>query len=457
MNKQAFPVGTVPLCISPASNPWMTTSGVRAVIAAVRAAGGDVRFVGGAVRDTLGGRPVEEVDFATNLPPQQVMEAITSAGLKAVPTGLSHGTVTAVAKGVGYEITTLRHDLATDGRRAKVAFTDDWKADAARRDFTFNALYAETDGTIHDYFGGAADLVAGRVRFIGSAKARIREDVLRILRFFRFVAVISSSSSSTIAAVPDEEAIAACAALAHLLPRLSVERVWREMKKLLAAPDPRVAITLMAEHGILPYVFPETETTARLKRLISIELALNAVRPLPMLHCDIPMRRLAALLVDSSQTSDPDDDKCTIHKTIATRLRFSKAECESLRSILAAVSVVSTALTMSSHIARNKALRRSLYQWGAATVIDAVIIAAAAAESHYEPSALKPVLKLAVTWQPPIFPLRGQDLVEAGVPKGARVGRLLKVIEQWWIESDFVPNKKECLLQAARLSDLADN
>ena len=233
--------------------PWLEAAATRAVIAALEAAGGPgcARFVGGCVRNALIGQPVEDVDIATTLRPEETERAIRAAGLKAVPTGLAHGTVTAISGREPFEITTLRRDVSTDGRNATVAFTDDWAEDAGRRDFRLNALYADAGGQVFDPTGeGVADALAGRVVFVGDPATRIREDYLRILRFFRFFAWYGAGE-------PDPAGLAACAALAPGMSRLSAERVSKELTRLLAAPDPRAAVTAMAATGVLARILPD--------------------------------------------------------------------------------------------------------------------------------------------------------------------------------------------------------
>ncbi|MGE4220379.1 MAG: CCA tRNA nucleotidyltransferase, partial [Alphaproteobacteria bacterium] len=257
--------------------PWMTEPATQRVMRALAEGGAGARFVGGCVRDALLGRPIRDIDIATDGSPERVTAILAAAGIKVVPTGFAHGTVTAVVDHRGFEITTLRVDVETFGRHARVAFTDDWVADAARRDFTFNAMSLETDGTLHDPFGGEADLRARRVRFVGAARQRIEEDVLRLLRYFRFHAHYGAPP-------PDAEALDACRAMAPRLPDLSAERVAAELMKLLAAPDPVPVLRLMRAEGVLARVLDEARDLARLARMVRIDAAAD------------PLRRLAALL-----------------------------------------------------------------------------------------------------------------------------------------------------------------
>ena len=264
--------------------PWSRETPIAALVAALCEGGGSTRFVGGCVRDTLRGAPVKDIDLATPLPPESVRERVEAAGFRAIPTGIAHGTVTVAAAGRGFEVTTLRRDVKTDGRRAEVAFTDDWIADAARRDFTVNAMSLAPDGALYDPFGGRADLAAGSVRFVGDARRRIGEDYLRILRFFRFFAWLGRLP-------PDSEALAACAALAEGVERLSGERVRAETLKLLAAPDPLPALDLAAGAGVLRRVLPRPrpDWRERLGRLTELEG-----------DAGDPVRRLAATVADDA-------------------------------------------------------------------------------------------------------------------------------------------------------------
>ncbi|MGE3936092.1 MAG: CCA tRNA nucleotidyltransferase [Rhodospirillaceae bacterium] len=393
--------------------PWMTAPATLAVLAALTADGRPARFVGGCVRDAVAGRPVKDIDIATPEPPARAVDLLHAAGLRAVPTGIDHGTVTAVAPGgAHFEITTLRHDVETFGRHARVAFTDDWTADAARRDFTMNALYADADGTLYDPTGGLADLAAGRVRFVGSAEARIREDVLRLLRFYRFHAHYGRVP-------PDDDTVAACRALAPLVAGLSAERVWAEVARLMLAPDPAATLDLMAAHGVLPHVIPEAGSRDPLRRLVGLEATL----PYP----PDPIRRLAAFL-------DLDDAGA---RAVANRLRLSRKEATRLRLIVRHWPEVTPALDP-------PAARKMIYAHGNDAYADLVLVAWARASDP--DAAWRPLWKL-VTWPAPAFPLKGRDAVAAGVPNGPTVGKLMKDVEAWWIAGDFTADRAACLME----------
>ena len=229
---------------------WIARPQTQTVMDALERGGKSARFVGGCVRDALLGLNVKDVDIATPETPERVIELIEEADLRAIPTGIDHGTVTAICDGIPFEITTLRRDIETYGRRARVSFTEDWAEDAARRDLTLNALYCDRLGKVYDPIGGLEDLKAGRIRFVGDARARIEEDILRLLRFFRFFAFYGSAPA-------DVEALNACRDMAPQLNQLSVERVWKELSRLLLAPDPTQAFSLMSSYGILAHILPE--------------------------------------------------------------------------------------------------------------------------------------------------------------------------------------------------------
>jgi poly(A) polymerase len=373
-------------------------------LAAVMTALPEARVVGGAVRDTLAGREVGEIDLATPRTPEQVTEALGAAGVRVVPTGLEHGTVTAVSDGRGFEITTLRRDIETDGRHAVVTFTDDWQADAARRDFTINAMSLTRTGDVFDYFGGIADLRAGMVRFVGDPATRIAEDYLRILRYFRFFARFGGR-------VADPAALAAIRAGVPGIARLSVERVWSELARILRAPDPRAAIGLMAELGVLAAVVPEGADPNRLAHLIKTDAPID------------PLLRLAALL-----TGDP--------AALAARLRLSAVDRDRLTALRA------------DPVPRpdddDTTLRRLLADEPRAVLIDRTWLAGGNAR---EWAALRTRL---ATMPLPVFPLEGRDLLALGEPEGPRVGALLRAVRQWWLEGGCVADKGACLAVLAR-------
>ncbi|QYF88250.1 CCA tRNA nucleotidyltransferase [Brevundimonas sp. PAMC22021] len=364
-------------------------------MSALEAAGGVgcARFVGGCVRNSLMGQDVDDIDIATRLQPKATMAALKARGLKAIPTGIEHGTVTAVANGRPFEITTLRRDVETDGRRAVVAFSEDWAEDAARRDFRLNALYADAVGRVFDPTGGGlSDAAAGRIVFVGEPEARIREDYLRILRFFRFFAWYGRGE-------PDADGLAACARLAEGVEWLSAERVSKELLKLLAAPDPRAAARAMARAGILA-------------RLTDSEADLDAFDALTRLTPD-PLLRLSMLLSDAEAA------------TAAARLRLSNAQRD--RLVAAADPSGEISSTMG-----NKAARAGVYRLGRQTFEDRLL--KSAARQGGDPA---PLLEATRAWTPPAMPVGGRDLAARGVAPGPATGRLLKAFEQGWITDDF--------------------
>jgi poly(A) polymerase len=359
--------------------------------ALVQALGGgaQVRIIGGAVRDTLLGLPVSDIDLATRHTPETVMTLLRDAGIKAVPTGLAHGTVTAVTDSGPVEVTTLRRDVSTDGRRATVAFTDDWREDAARRDFTMNALAADPDsGDIFDYFDGLADLYAGHVRFIGDPLQRIAEDHLRILRFFRFHARFGKGE-------PDAAALAACAARANDLMALSRERIASELLKLLGGATPQSTVALMIAHGIFAPVLPELTRIAALNRLVDRESTFG------LAGHDI--RRLAALIGMNPAVAE----------AIARRLKLSKSQTKRLVSACTAHPLM-----------RPAALA---YRLGIDEARDALLLGEGSGEGI---AALQ-------NWHRPVFSISGGALIERGLPAGPLVATTLREIENNWIDGDF--------------------
>ena len=403
------------------TQPWMTAKATGAVIAALAGAGGQPRFVGGCVRDTIAGRAVRDIDIATTLPPEQVVAALEKAGIKAVPTGIEHGTITAVYERQPFEITTLRRDIETDGRRARVAYTDDWMADASRRDFTMNAIFLAPDGTLYDPFGGEEDLRAGRVRFVGEPAARIEEDVLRLLRFFRFQAWYGVLA-------PDPQALAACRKLAPKLPNLSAERVWSETRRLLLAPDAASVFELMRDEDILAHFLPEARHFARLEALAGLEA--DTIEP-------DPVRRLASL-------SDTDEAGA---RALAKRLKFSNAERERLASLAREAPGFAPG--------RGAAARRQLHRLGRELFRDLVLLdhARREADAKAPPDAadFDAGLAEAASWKPKRLPVGGRDAKALGLAPGPPLGAALANVEKWWIEGDFKATRKQALAKLKAL------
>ncbi|MCZ6765141.1 MAG: CCA tRNA nucleotidyltransferase [Alphaproteobacteria bacterium] len=405
--------------------PWMTTPAVTAVFDALGPDLPDdspvpvVRFVGGCVRNAIAGRPVADIDLTTVLTPNEVIARLEAAGLKAIPTGLDHGTVTAVADHQPFEITTLRRDVETYGRHATVAFTDDWAEDSNRRDITFNALLADRDGTVHDFHGGIDDLKAGRVRFIGPAEKRIAEDTLRLLRFFRFFAQFGKPPA-------DDAALAACAAAAGHLAALSGERVAKEMLALLACDEPTEAIRLMRVHGVLAEVESHLELVDRLAGLVSVEGD-------ALLAAD-PLRRLAALTSGGQVGA----------LAVAQRFRLSNADRDRM-ALIADPARQPEAQTDAA------AARRTAYRTGRDAFVD--LVALRWAEAPGEEEKWQALIDAVAGWAVPDFPLRGRDGLDIGIAAGPRLGALLDAIESWWIETDFGPGRDECLAELKRRAD----
>ena len=397
----------------------MTDPATRAVMRALTADGGSARFVGGAVRNALLGEPVVDVDIATPLVPDEVIRRLQGAGLGAVPTGIEHGTVTAVASGKPFEVTTLRRDVETFGRHATVAFTTDWAEDAARRDFTINALYTDESGALFDYFAGLADIAARRVRFVGDARTRIREDYLRILRLFRFHAWYGKGEI-------DSEALSAAIAEKEGLKLLSGERVQKELLRLLEARDPAATLRAMSKAGILAQILPSEPNLPRLQSLLAIERA-NGLEPDPEL-------RLAALLPNNSQTARGFAGELKLSNALRDRL-VQAAEAD--EHVVAGLSEAET--------------RNRIYRLGAACFRDQLLLRWAESGAGADDSAWRSKLAAAQSWRAPKFALDGNDVMALGIEEGPQIGILLRESETWWIEQDFVPDRA-ALLERLRQS-----
>jgi poly(A) polymerase len=386
------------------ANSWTNRAGLISLSRALGAE--DIRWVGGAVRDTLLGQPVKDIDCATRLLPAAVIDRCAAAGIRTIPTGIDHGTVTAILDDGPVEVTTLRRDISTDGRRATVAFARDWREDAARRDFTMNALYVHPrTQEISDYFGGLDDLAARRVRFIGDPEARIREDHLRILRFFRFQARFGSD--------PDAASLAACSALAATLKGLSRERIGSELLALLALPQPAPTVRLMADAGVLAVVLPE----ARERELEALE-RLVAAEAEQHIEGD-PLRRLAALV-----PAIP-----TLAEAVAARLRLSKQQ--RARLVCAAARTQADA----------DEARALAYREGLACARDRLLLTGA------ETAPL-------AGWEVPRFPLKGGHVVARGVAAGPAVARVMQAVERRWIAEGFPDRQRIDALVCEELAQL---
>ncbi|MGV1013838.1 MAG: CCA tRNA nucleotidyltransferase [Methyloceanibacter sp.] len=398
---------------------WLKRPEVTAVFTALTAEDAETRAVGGAVRDGLLGLPVTEIDLATTAIPQKVMGLARQAGLKAIPTGIEHGTVTLVVDGKPFEVTTLRRDVETFGRHATVAFTEDWDEDARRRDFTLNALYADREGIVFDPLGGYADLMAGRVRFIGDAEARIEEDYLRILRFFRFNAYYGRGPL-------DEAGLTASVRLRGGLARLSAERVAAELRRLLVASEAMRGLEALYDYGLLTEVLAGVPRLERLARLIAIEAALNRAPDAAL--------RLAALAIFVREDAT----------RLAGRLHLSNAE----------QAVLERGVDESNEPAfeDEASAKETLYRLGADKFRPAALLAWADSDASPDDPHWSSIFTLPERWEVPVFPLRGADVVEIGAVKGPEIGDLLRRIEAEWIAGGFTASRSALLARAKELS-----
>ena len=386
-----------------AGEDWFRAASLQAVFAAIDR-DGDTRIAGGAVRDALAGRPVKDVDLATVATPAEIIERATAAGLKTVPTGIDHGTITVVSDGVAYEVTTLREDVETDGRHAVVRFGADWVADARRRDFTINALYADATGRVIDPLGGYPDLVERRVRFVGDPDQRIAEDRLRILRFFRFSADFGKG-------LCDREGLVASIRGQAGLRSLSAERIGQEMRRLVCAPFGVPVLRVMLGAGIATTVlggigYPET-----LGRVLAIAPGASLILRMTGFGCRV--------------TEDVE--------RLRDRLRLANTERDAMAAAVEAGNRIDPEMD-------NRTARRRLYEMGTDTWPAAVALAFAWGRGTADDPAWRRLMAFTENWSPPRFPITGKDALGAGVPTGAAVGRLLRALEAWWIDQDFAPD-----------------
>ncbi|EKE09769.1 MAG: hypothetical protein ACD_16C00110G0004 [uncultured bacterium] len=392
------------------TSPWLKLPGLQRLFDLFEAGGATLRLVGGSVRDGLLNLPTSDIDLAVDRPPQWVLDLLTKNQIKAIPTGFDHGTITAVLDKQPYQITTLRIDVKTFGRKAHVAFTEDWVQDAQRRDFTINAIYADKRGHLFDPVEGLEDLKAHRVRFIGDASLRIKEDYLRILRFFRFSARFGHEPYSP-------EGLKACEGYASHLPHLARERVTDEFLKILELPSPLYALEAMKETGVLAYIF-HPKTWQDFYELIPLEqeasLAPNAFLRLASFH--------------------------PLFDELKSHLRLSKEQASKLAFLIQKHDPVS-----------EKSYKHFAYLWGKDVTFHTATLQTAQRISSKEMTVkdgaefLKHLQTLLMAWPIPVFPLKGRDLLKSNLREGKRIGALLKAVENWWIDQDFKPDKKACL------------
>ena len=409
---------------------WMKNASIKAVLNALAAGGKEARFIGGCVRDELLKLPVNEVDLATPERPERVIELLEKAEIKAVPTGIKYGTVTAVIRNNTYQITSLRKDITTNGRHPVVEFTDDWREDAMRRDFTFNALSATPDGVVYDYLNGLQDLADRRIKFVGLAEERINEDHLRILRYFRFMATTGFLND-------DKVSHQICIDNAYLLSHLSGERIREEFFKILISENYNDVLEVMVKSGVTRHFLPEAMQTNLTKHLIRVENFVNE-------HFSIiidPVRRLASLI--STDRSNVD--------AIAQRLKFSNDQYKKLKGYL----VPEWQATWNID---DVSLRAGLYRFGAAYIINLSLQQWSRMLANTDPlpqeqnDAWLRIINTANSWKDRTFPIKGQDVVNLGIAEGPKISDILKKLENWWLNSGCTANRETCLKKLRQVS-----
>ncbi len=387
-------------------HPWLISGPLTRLTGILNHDGVNARMVGGCVRDALLGRDITDIDLACSLPPEEAMRRLENAGIKVIPVGIRHGTIMAVIGGNHFEITSLRRDVKTDGRHAKVAFIDDWTEDARRRDFTINALYLDQDGSLYDPCSGLKDIAARRVRFIGEAAARIKEDALRILRFFRFAARIGQGKL-------DGDGLQACIRYRDMIDSLSGERLAQELFKILGAENLLPVMNIMADEGILARIVAGHKSLTDFIRYVRLENALG--------RCDI-LARLSCLVRETA-----------VDQTVR-RLKLSRKQAAKLM-------IYCRHDVIMEPDCREKFLRRMLYRYGREAVVFALLCCRAQGKIDDQP--FRHMLDHAESWTIPDFPLTGQDLIGAGVEPGPSMGNSLRRLEELWIESDFTLGKDQ--------------
>ena len=400
--------------LNPEEFAWMRSESIKAIFAALPK--GSVRFVGGCVRNALMGVEVGDIDLATQLEPNEVAKALDAVNIRYVPTGIEHGTLTVVIEKKAFEITSLRKDVETDGRRAVVAFTTDWAEDAQRRDLTLNALYADFEGKVYDPTGqGLDDLKAMKFRFVGDAEERVQEDYLRILRFFRFLAWYGGNVKV------DAAALKACRENRRGLKKLSAERVWSELKKLLLARDPSRSVRIMLTNEILDTLLPEASNAEGLSRMVALENR-EAIMPDPLL------RLMAMSAREPLQMA-----------LLCKRLKMSTKETTRLRAWS------DSSVALDPHADDSEKLK-AIYFAGKQVVIDRARVRAAGEEDALMSSRWMSLADLAMGWTPPEFPLSGKDLKAAGVEPGPKMGKVLEALKALWVRSNFTADREKLLM-----------
>ncbi len=407
--------------------PWMISPEVSAVFAALMRDGKEARFIGGCVRNALMHLPIHDIDIATQEPPDRVVALLEGAGIRAVPTGIEHGTITAVVNGKTFEITTLRRDISTDGRRATVAYTEDWREDAGRRDFTFNTLSADADGTIYDYFNGMQDLAHRLIRFVGRAAERVSEDRLRILRYFRFVAVYGMR-------IADRYEFQIVVNNAEHLAELSAERIRDELLKIVGSANHHDCVRMMFEQRIFEAILPEVKDTVWYKRLSWLD---SSAIKIAQVGPD-PIRRLAALIETDGAGAE----------AVARKLKLSRAEIDRLRRIKSPDWVAKPETSEAelravlSRLGAREVIDLALLEWSRRLIITPRLPKA-------ETEAWQALLARAGTWEPIDLPIKGGDIVALGIAPGPRVSELLGGIEEWWRDGGCVASRDACLTELA--------
>jgi len=401
------------------NEPWLDSESLQSLFDILCADGGEARVAGGAVRNSLMGEPVGDIDLCITLLPEEVVRRVEASGHKAIPTGIDHGTITVVIQGEPFEVTTLREDVETDGRHAVVKFGTDWQMDAERRDLTMNGLYCDREGNVYDYVNGYPDIQQNLVRFIGDAETRIKEDSLRILRFFRFFAWYGHGR-------PEAKGLKACAGQKQLLAGLSVERVWMEIKKLLSAPDPGRAILWMRTTGILGGVLPETHKwgTDAIPGLLRLEQEQDWVPD--------PLFRLMGMVRPDLETME----------TLGKRMTFSNAETERM--------VEWAAAPLPKLDMETGELAKLLYRNSQQGLLDKMRLEVVHLINRDEETVAEQILALAdfaASWSKPELPVRGQDLLDKGIEAGPALGEKLAALEASWIESGFAKTKDALLAE----------